>query len=301
MKSCPTCNRTFEDTFTFCLIDGSVLSAPLEPAAAKSPRPARDSGSAKTEVLKVSPDAATLLEVAASGPQNPQPTRLPRETDPARAAKTHSPMPPTIQAPAYQRASAAAANNLAPTEDLATSSLTQWTYAIRGLSGVILALTYFLRNETNPRNILGSLEGFAILGGICMLIAGGKTLTEKRREWLVTIEGLIGLLFGFRLMQSASFVPPIEIASWMLANGIFQLVTSFRLRSRTGAWWLLGAAGVTSLLTGLMFLPGPRLLEGGARLFGFLKLIDGYLFVGGMFLLLFGIRLRSRKATTARA
>ena len=31
MKSCPNCNRTFEDTFTFCLIDGSVLSAPMIP------------------------------------------------------------------------------------------------------------------------------------------------------------------------------------------------------------------------------------------------------------------------------
>lgn len=31
MKSCPACKRTFEDTLTFCLIDGSVLSAPDAP------------------------------------------------------------------------------------------------------------------------------------------------------------------------------------------------------------------------------------------------------------------------------
>jgi hypothetical protein len=29
MKRCPTCNRTFEDTLTYCLIDGSILSAPF--------------------------------------------------------------------------------------------------------------------------------------------------------------------------------------------------------------------------------------------------------------------------------
>jgi uncharacterized protein YegL len=33
MKSCPTCNRTFEDTFTFCLVDGSILSPPYDPKA----------------------------------------------------------------------------------------------------------------------------------------------------------------------------------------------------------------------------------------------------------------------------
>ena len=32
MKSCPTCNRTYpDDTLAFCLVDGSVLSAPYDP------------------------------------------------------------------------------------------------------------------------------------------------------------------------------------------------------------------------------------------------------------------------------
>src|SRR4051812_10222623 len=33
MKSCPTCKRTYEDTLTYCLIDGSILSAPFDPQA----------------------------------------------------------------------------------------------------------------------------------------------------------------------------------------------------------------------------------------------------------------------------
>ena len=36
MKSCPTCNRTYaDDTFTFCLNDGALLSAPYDPQAPK--------------------------------------------------------------------------------------------------------------------------------------------------------------------------------------------------------------------------------------------------------------------------
>jgi hypothetical protein len=30
MKRCPTCNRTFHDEFSFCLVDGSILSAPYD-------------------------------------------------------------------------------------------------------------------------------------------------------------------------------------------------------------------------------------------------------------------------------
>lgn len=37
MKSCPTCNRTYpDDTLAFCLVDGSVLSAPYDPEATQS-------------------------------------------------------------------------------------------------------------------------------------------------------------------------------------------------------------------------------------------------------------------------
>ena len=33
MKTCPTCNRTFEDNLTFCLSDGTVLDPPIDPDA----------------------------------------------------------------------------------------------------------------------------------------------------------------------------------------------------------------------------------------------------------------------------
>src|SRR5437763_15240337 len=50
MKSCPTCNRTFEDTFTFCLIDGSILSAPFDPHATRQIPNARNTDP-QTEVM----------------------------------------------------------------------------------------------------------------------------------------------------------------------------------------------------------------------------------------------------------
>ena len=52
MKSCPTCNRTYsDDTITFCLVDGSILSAPYDPAATKSSGPARETNPPATEVF----------------------------------------------------------------------------------------------------------------------------------------------------------------------------------------------------------------------------------------------------------
>jgi hypothetical protein len=51
MKRCPTCQRTFEDTFTFCLVDGSILSPPFDPDAIKQASGAHGDNAPPTEVL----------------------------------------------------------------------------------------------------------------------------------------------------------------------------------------------------------------------------------------------------------
>ena len=50
MKSCPTCQRTFDDTTVFCLVDGSILSAPFDPEVARQPPDRRDEPP-RTEVM----------------------------------------------------------------------------------------------------------------------------------------------------------------------------------------------------------------------------------------------------------
>lgn len=59
MKICPSCNRTFDDeTLTYCLDDGSLLSAPYEPGVTQRLPLPRVTSPAKTEVLHYSQQAA---------------------------------------------------------------------------------------------------------------------------------------------------------------------------------------------------------------------------------------------------
>ena len=51
MKSCPACQRTFEDTLTFCLVDGSILSAPFDPRTTQEQPGARYTSPPPTEVM----------------------------------------------------------------------------------------------------------------------------------------------------------------------------------------------------------------------------------------------------------
>lgn len=51
MKSCPTCNRTFEDDLTYCLVDGVILSAPYDPQATQRIPEPRITNQPPTEIL----------------------------------------------------------------------------------------------------------------------------------------------------------------------------------------------------------------------------------------------------------
>jgi hypothetical protein len=65
MKSCPTCNRTFADeTLTYCLADGSLLSAPYNPEETQRLPLSRITNPTKTEVLLSTPTAARPVRQA---------------------------------------------------------------------------------------------------------------------------------------------------------------------------------------------------------------------------------------------
>jgi hypothetical protein len=69
VKSCPTCNRTFEDTFTFCLVDGAILSAPFDPHATLTIPEQRQTELPPTEVLHPQEKTKEELPPAIASPQ----------------------------------------------------------------------------------------------------------------------------------------------------------------------------------------------------------------------------------------
>lgn len=78
MKRCPTCHRTYaDDAFTFCLEDGTLLSAPYDPEKKQEPiSTIQSSGPPPTAVL---PSAPTSSEQAET-----KPTPLPTVASPVR-------------------------------------------------------------------------------------------------------------------------------------------------------------------------------------------------------------------------
>lgn len=123
MKSCPTCSRTFEDTFTFCLIDGAILNAPFDPGATNSPK-AREISPPPTEVLS-------------GGSQGLSPTQpaVPGDSQPTIVA-------PFVQEPQHRYAPPTVAP--ASSEVRSLPDIVRWMFILRGgiaiLFGILLVL-----------------------------------------------------------------------------------------------------------------------------------------------------------------
>jgi hypothetical protein len=75
MKSCPTCSQTYDDTLTYCLVDGSVLSSPHDPnVTLQFPEP-RKTEPPPTEIL---PDTNQEVTTPSSSTQKTIQSSLPR-------------------------------------------------------------------------------------------------------------------------------------------------------------------------------------------------------------------------------
>src|SRR5438105_2766720 len=85
MKSCPTCSRTYpDDTLAFCLMDGSVLSAPYDSSETRA-APRRSNEPPPTEVI--------------SAPAKPPETRVPLQS----TIRAPVPQVPDLHAPLVAR------------------------------------------------------------------------------------------------------------------------------------------------------------------------------------------------------
>src|SRR5438132_11943801 len=102
MKSCPTCNRTYpDDTLAFCLIDGSILSAPYDPAATNPAGASRDSSPPATEVFNPGASLDSLPPTQAAPKYAQSTIHAPFVPQPAKHQPQAASVPEYVQHPEY--------------------------------------------------------------------------------------------------------------------------------------------------------------------------------------------------------
>src|SRR4051812_31564113 len=161
MKSCPVCKRTFDELMTFCLVDGSILSAPFEPHVAESRlEPSRPEP--ETQLLSEPPSPPPTRAIQTSSNEQP-PKTVAAEVSLPLTAELSSPRtpPPFLPQPPPMKTIIAPAPEIAFTDRGATPALVtedppkrgRWLFMIGALAlcGIAAAAAgwIILRNRTH--------------------------------------------------------------------------------------------------------------------------------------------------------
>jgi uncharacterized membrane protein HdeD (DUF308 family) len=161
---------------------------------------------------------------------------------------------------------------------------------IRGIVAVLFGLAAILWPGLTVLLLVALFGIYAFIDGIVDVVAAFRESKTVPNWWLLLLEGLVGIVIGI----IAFFWPAITalillylIAIWAIVTGIFEIGAVFSKEHRPlGSEWTLGAAGVISIILGIILVLEPR---GGllalvwtvgiyAIIFGILLLIRAFQF-----------------------
>jgi hypothetical protein len=262
MKSCPTCNRTYpDDTLAFCLMDGSVLSAPYDPSATRA-APSRSNQPPPTEVLKA----------------------------PAKPAETHAPLQSTIRAPVPEvpNLHAPQATVHAPEQSFSVPLPFRVALALRGILAVLSIIPWVFFGGWG---LMWNMH--ALFAGVLSLTAGVTMYVKYKRGMFFLADTIIALIVAVAFFASSQWF--YWTGTWPIVSGTMLIAAAIEMRKRVSQIWLLALAGlIFGLYTAIFFIQ----LKIRYSDFSFSALI--YLrattaFISGLLLAAFGFAARGRR------
>ena len=174
-----------------------------------------------------------------------------------------------------------------------------WLLVVRGVLGILFGILALVWPGATIAALVLLFGVYAIVDGVATLYAaitgregadrGRRPASGGHRVWL-TIEGLLGIgagLVAFFWPGITALVLLWVIAFWAILTGVMEVAAAIRLRKELHNEWLLGLAGVASVLFGMLLL----LLPGTGAL-ALIWLIGVYALVFGVILIVLGLRLR---------
>ena len=135
---------------------------------------------------------------------------------------------------------------------------------------------------------------YAIVDGAVAILSVMRH-QERGRWWVVLVEGILGVAAGlvaFAVPGITAVALVLVIGAWAILTGVMELVAAIRLRREMEDEWLLGLAGILSVVFGAAILVFP-----GAGAIALVTLIGAYSIVFGIAMLFLGLRLRNARGT----
>lgn len=133
-----------------------------------------------------------------------------------------------------------------------------WSYRrmflVRGIIAILFGVLALVWPKITLLILVYLFGAYALIGGI---VAAATALgSTKEQGWaLLLVEGILGIVAGivaFVWPGITAFALLFLIAAWAIVTGIMEIVGAFTLPLGTGRQWLLGLAGIISVIFGIL-------------------------------------------------
>jgi uncharacterized membrane protein HdeD (DUF308 family) len=166
-----------------------------------------------------------------------------------------------------------------------------WAVALRGLVAIIFGILLFLFPGIALETLVLFLGAYLLVDGIGSIITAVRNRTGNPNWWVSLLEGIVSIIAGivaFIYPGRTALVLLYIIGAWAIVTGILEIVAAIRLRKEIDNEWVLGLAGLLSIVFGILTFVFP-----GATALSLLWLIGAYAIVFGVLLIILGFRLRN--------
>jgi uncharacterized membrane protein HdeD (DUF308 family) len=166
-----------------------------------------------------------------------------------------------------------------------------WVLALRGVVAILFGVIAFSQPGITLTALVWTWGAYALVDGVCALVSAVRAATSYQRWGMLLLEGVAGIAAGivaFGWTGITALTLLYLIAAWAIVTGIFEIAAAIRLREMIEGEWLLGLAGVLSILLGVLIVARP-----GAGLLASVWIIGSYALIFGIVMLVLAFRLRA--------
>jgi uncharacterized membrane protein HdeD (DUF308 family) len=165
-----------------------------------------------------------------------------------------------------------------------------WALTIRGIVAILFGVFTFFWPAVTLTVLALVFGAYALVDGIFNIISAIRGGRAHERWWVLLLEGIVSLAAG----AVTFFWPGITVlaliyvlAAWAMITGLLELAAAIQLRKYIRGEWLLGLAGISSVVFGFLLVFWPL---AGALVVAWW--IGAYAIVFGAILLALSVELR---------
>ncbi len=174
-----------------------------------------------------------------------------------------------------------------------------WAFVLRGVISIIFGILAYTWPGMTLTILIFLFGAYSLIDGIFALIGAIAGKQHSDRWWVLLLEGIVGIAIGIMAFLAPGITTLallMYIAFWALLTGLLEIIAAVRLRKEIeGEWWMI-LSGVASIIFAVLLFLYP---SSGAL--AMVWIIAAYAILFGVFLIMLGFKLRSRRSKLAVA